>query len=58
MGMYREWGKERKWKGYANQGFGPRVFLAPCPSGAHHGLLDDLSKSPKSVENLGGKKPG
>jgi len=56
--MYREWGKERKWKGYANQGFGPRVFLAPCPSGAHHGLLDDLSKSPKSVENLGGKKPG
>jgi len=48
MGMYREWGKERQWKGYANQGVDPRVFLAPCPSGARHGLLDDLSKSPKS----------
>jgi len=45
-------------EGVCKSGSDPRVFLVPCPSGARRGLLDDLSKSPKSVENLGGKKPG
>jgi len=32
MGMYREWGRERKWKGYANQGLILEFSLCHVPA--------------------------
>lgn len=50
------WGGWEKCYGVCKSRSDLRVFPAPCPNDVRRDLLDDLSKSPKSIEWLRGRK--